>query len=405
MWLLLAAGCGGPAVAPQAAYLPLEAPTPWADDDAPAAPRCAPGMLDTQAGGCVRARQLAVGGVSGCVLADDGRVLCWGGNVSGELGDGTGVSSPRPVLVREIDQAVHVAVGGRHACASLRTGAVACWGANEVGAVDLRREITEPRRSVAYCGVGMKPDYVPHNWRSRPSTVEGVAGAVSVTVGDDHSCALDADGRVLCWGSNYLGELGDDDRRAFRLRAVTGLPPMRELQAGSHHTCGRDDAGAVWCWGRNEQGQLGDDLPSPATRRVALAAPATALVVGHDVACAHHAGGALSCWGTGSGGALEGRRAPAEVKELAGTAALAFGSCHHCALAQDGAVTCWNGCGEDFGRVAIGPAVAVSSAIDGDCALLRDGTVSCWGNNYAGELGRPYDEAAYRALPPALIAW
>jgi alpha-tubulin suppressor-like RCC1 family protein len=49
--------------------------------------------------------------------------------------------------------------------------------------------------------------------------VQGVSGAKAITVGNEHSCTQTANGTVLCWGHNNLGQLGDK-----QAEAVTSLP-------------------------------------------------------------------------------------------------------------------------------------------------------------------------------------
>src|SRR5207245_2932285 len=68
-----------------------------------------------------------------CALQANGTVRCWGGNSSGQVGDGT--TNPRlfPTLVVGISNARMVAAGGDHSCALLGGGTVSCWGGNAFG--------------------------------------------------------------------------------------------------------------------------------------------------------------------------------------------------------------------------------------------------------------------------------
>jgi alpha-tubulin suppressor-like RCC1 family protein len=71
----------------------------------------------------------------------------------------------------------------------------------------------------------------------------------------DHTCGLRRDGRVLCWGANGEGELGDGTANDSALPvAVVQLPRAVDIAAGGIHTCAVDRAGTVWCWGANGNG-------------------------------------------------------------------------------------------------------------------------------------------------------
>jgi alpha-tubulin suppressor-like RCC1 family protein len=79
-------------------------------------------------------KQLALGADFGCGLAATGSVLCWGGQVNGELGDGK-IDRWRvdPEPVHGVTNAVEIAAAYDHACARTSDGVVYCWGANDRG--------------------------------------------------------------------------------------------------------------------------------------------------------------------------------------------------------------------------------------------------------------------------------
>lgn len=193
---------------------------------------------------------LAAGGLHTCVVLRGGAVHCWGNGSHGQLGSGLDGDSPRPLAVRGLGApAVAVAVGAYHSCALLEGGTVSCWGDNRFGQL----------------GDGSRTG------RPEPAPVVGLAAPVrELAAGTSFTCALLADGRVQCWGSDELGELGSGDFSDAPLShqeppsppapaAVEGLPgPVQRIRAAGDHACAVLADGSVRCWGGNYSGQLGD---------------------------------------------------------------------------------------------------------------------------------------------------
>ena len=83
--------------------------------------------------------EVSVGDANTCALHRDGDVSCWGRNESGVVGDGTTTSREQPKRVAGISDAVAVSVSKgsdditAHACALRADGSALCWGGNETG--------------------------------------------------------------------------------------------------------------------------------------------------------------------------------------------------------------------------------------------------------------------------------
>jgi alpha-tubulin suppressor-like RCC1 family protein len=78
--------------------------------------------------------ELAAGRFFACVRHTSGQISCWGNNSNGQLGVATPATSSVPVPINGITDALQVTASHQHACVIHRaTGVVSCWGGNLAG--------------------------------------------------------------------------------------------------------------------------------------------------------------------------------------------------------------------------------------------------------------------------------
>lgn len=272
-------------------------------------------------------KQLAGESQAFCALLDDGRVKCWGGNSSGQLGQGDTLTRGSDPL-KMGDGLPYVALGtGRTAkrisggaggtfCAILDNDGLKCWGNNSQGQLGLGNtqnrgdQPNEMGDNLPYVSLGTHDGLgvTPHT-------------AKDVSVGDAITCAILDDNRVKCWGYGTRGALGN----------------------GSSLTRG------------NAANQMGDNLPyallgTGRTAKVLRAKSRNVFVIRDD--------DSLVAWGGNSYGELgQGHTADLQLAAQLGDnlVPINLGTGRHAVSISDGA--------------------SLSSA----CAVLDDGQVKCWG--------------------------
>jgi alpha-tubulin suppressor-like RCC1 family protein len=316
------------------------------------------------------------------------RTVAWLGFLCG--GACGGVSPQSPPLTG----AAAVSVSGSHACTVMADGTAACWGESAFGEL----------------GNGRQGTPVP-----APTPVVGLAGLQAITAGNVHSCGLQTDGSVLCWGEDAACQIGDrcaagQPPQAYAGPVLTPTPvpglsaPALAVQASAIQsrslgfTCALLAGGTISCWGEDALG-LGADptaLGIPATP-VGGVTDAVAMAIGGTFGCDLRSDGTVECWGLGPLGqpgisAASRSATPLPVPGLSDVRAIAAGWFHACALLGDGTVACWGN--NTSGQLGDGTqtesptpvqvsgltgAVAISTSATSTCALLAGGSVRCWG--------------------------
>ena len=194
-------------------------------------------------------------------LDSEGNVYTWGNNVYGQLGDGTELECRKvPICISDIEGNVlkgriitEVYIEEATVIALDNEGKVYTWGSNDSGQL----------------GNGNNNN---SNFPICISDIEGniIKGRIITEVYIENSAviALDNEGKVYTWGSNYNGKLGEGtttnnnvpicisniEGNVLKGRIIT------EVYIENSTVIALDNEGKVYTWGSNGSGQLGNGI-------------------------------------------------------------------------------------------------------------------------------------------------
>lgn len=301
-------------------------------------------------------------------LACDGAVYAWGGNANGQLGNGTTTTSATPVRVLTgeqgsasgfLEDVKFVAGGDLSSYALLNDGRVMAWGSNGSG-----------RLGNGTTTQSTTPVFVKTN-----STTQ-LTGITQVYGGEEFAVALKSDGTCWVWGSN-LHECSNGAASTYAKQVLkadgTPLTNIVRISGGDTHVLALDSDGTLWSWGGNWERQLGDGLsnddayPKPVLA-VGATAPTTSYLqgvvnfsAGAFMSVAVLSDGRMVGWGTNrdnSNGTGASTMVPQYILNSAGTAPIenivdvATGDRHGFAVDADGQLYTWGW--NSAGQLALG---------------------------------------------------
>ncbi|MGA9141719.1 MAG: hypothetical protein WBZ29_15955 [Methanocella sp.] len=187
-------------------------------------------------------KAIACGTVNGIAIEKDGTTWIWGH--SGSLISGGGNSNSTPGLVNTIDDAVLAAAGDDHLVMLKSDGTVWVRGNNWKGKL----------------GNGSKNYHSPSAIEIAydPIRVPGLDNVIMIDAGIEHSVALLANGTVVAWGGNGMGQIGDGTTNDRNSPITVPVTNAVKISAAGLATMMLDADGNVWVVGDNVHNQTGN---------------------------------------------------------------------------------------------------------------------------------------------------
>jgi alpha-tubulin suppressor-like RCC1 family protein len=235
---------------------------------------------------------IAAGPYFSVAAGSDNKVYAWGGNFSGQLGDGSRANHalPAQVIMPANVGAVALAAGNGHVLAIGSNGLLYAWGYNAYGQL----------------GDGTTTD----RWTPVVVTLAPGVQPVAVAAGSAHSLAIGSDGNFYTWGWNLKGQLGDG---TFNSRSAPGLVALPSgvtatfgAAGGNGHSLVIASDGNIYGWGdvfTRGWGHSGSVANSVVTTLPSGAAP-IAIAAGENHSLVLGADGKLYAWGNNGFGQL-----------------------------------------------------------------------------------------------------
>jgi len=175
---------------------------------------------------------ISSGGLHAITLASDGTLYGWGGNSSGQVGDGTTTSvrlSPVAIGVTGLlagKTVTAIATGDAFSLALTSEGKVYAWGQGNTGAM----------------GNGSSTTSNPMPVEVSTSGVLSGKTITMISVGQNYATALASDGKLYAWGSGTQGQMGNGTTVAtnnapvaVNMDGVLAGKTVTALSAGSTH--------------------------------------------------------------------------------------------------------------------------------------------------------------------------
>jgi alpha-tubulin suppressor-like RCC1 family protein len=213
--------------------------------------------------------EISSGDFHNCTINDASQIMCWGDNTYGQLGthNNNNYIIPTPVYdvgctpenISNCKKFYSVEAGGMSSCAIDAGGLLYCWGLLPGDSTETYHNIPEPMV------IENSPDTVFVQVSiSNSFEIEDFDEGI---LKQDHICVITEDSSLFCTGNNNFGQVGISSNASMILEfkqvkaGFNGeITQFRTVKTGVFHTCAIDINQKIWCWGYNDYLALGNNV-------------------------------------------------------------------------------------------------------------------------------------------------
>ena len=329
-----------------------------------------------------------------CALLTDGTPLCWGRPHD---------TSQSPTIPQGKLENIY---GGYHYCGTTDDGSAQCWDYKEAGEHECNQ--APPAIRSLICNKTGQPDFTNEG---RADKSEGFVSGyyydqvpsdeltfTAVAPGRDHTCGLQSDNTVLCWGSNSNGESTPPTDTIFS-----------DITTSNGYACGLTANRQIQCWGEDAFGQINTPTNSNFTDI------GISFSYGNERTCALNDQGEVECFKRVDFYCDPSKAwiitnpclatyddwvdprdpdyiptPPALYNPAPGHTFVSLSAgAPECGIKADGTARCWH----IWPNVGSPPPTETFTQISAGkhhaCGLRTDGTIACWGDNHYGQATPP----------------
>ena len=196
------------------------------------------------------------------IVKENGEVWGWGYSLNGIMGTNHDERDERtdvPVQIQGLSNIIKISSQGRYVLALDNHGNVWSWGANGAGQLGNGSRSGDKTIVIGFSNTGTEI-YSSNHYH--PTKIQGLSNITAIeTGGRSYSMALSADGHVFSWGDGSSGMLGQTGASGQYITApgqIGLLKNIKTISAGYSHALAINQEGEVWVWGSNYHGQIGD---------------------------------------------------------------------------------------------------------------------------------------------------
>jgi len=371
-------------------------------------------------------------------IDESGNLWAWGGNLMGQLGDGTLDPKNLPVQILKGKKFKIVKAGSFSSFAIDEFDNLWGWGCNQSG--KLGDGTTTDRKlpvkiksgtkfrtisSSAASSHTMAIDEFGNLWvfgnnssgqlgdgtttnKSTPVQLKPGTKFKSISVGRSHSLAIDELGYIWSCGYNTMGQLGNGSYTGTSTPVkIEPDTKFKSISAGYDFSMAIDEVGNLWSWGGNFSGQLGDGTLTSSSLPLKIRPDIkfVSLSLGYNFSTAIDESGNLWTWGENSNGQLGNNetantKLPAQIKQGTEFETVSAGSEFALAIEKSGNLWSWgyNNSGQlgiEITSIKLIPVLiksetnfkSIASGFKNSMAIDESDKLWVWGFNYYGQLG------------------